>query len=152
MRLAFDTSVVVAALLEGHPHHRRVQPWVEGVATGDLGTVSVAWHAAAETWSVLTRLPGSLRLSPATATLLVERALSVFRPVDAIGADYQNAMRRCSERGLRSGVLFDALHLVVAERLQADAFITLNAADFTRLAGSGSPRIVTPPDPPAVSL
>jgi predicted nucleic acid-binding protein len=150
MKLAFDTSAVVAALLEQHPHHPRMLPWLDAISAKKV-EASISWHAAAETWSVLSRLPGSLRLAPATATLVVERALTVFRPIEVLGGDYRTAFGRSSERGARSGALFDALHLVVAERQRVAAFVTFNAGDFNRLTTGASPRILTPPDPPTFS-
>jgi hypothetical protein len=59
-------------------------------------------------------------------------------------------MRRCSDRGLRSGAVYDALHLVAAERWGADLFLTFNTHDFTRMALAPGPRIAAPPDPPGL--
>jgi hypothetical protein len=56
--------------------------------------------------------------------------------------------RRCSGRGLRSGAIYDALHLLAAEREAADIFLTFNVDDFRRLAEPTSPRVLAPPDPP----
>jgi predicted nucleic acid-binding protein len=64
---------------------------------------------------------------------------------------YRQAMRRCAERGERSGAIFDALHLVAAEASQSDALVTLNPADFERLAAKHGPRIIVPPDPPQIT-
>ncbi|WP_165372946.1 type II toxin-antitoxin system VapC family toxin [Sorangium cellulosum] len=72
------------------------------------------------------------------------------RPVDP--AVYDEAHQRCTDRLLSSGVLFDALHLVAAEHAGADALATFNGSDFLRLTAPTSPRIVIPPDPPAVTL
>ena len=65
---------------------------------------------------------------------------------------YDEALQRCTDRGFFSGVVFDALHLVGAERAGADALVTFNGADFVRLAIPTSPRIIIPPDPPDVAL
>lgn len=148
MKLAFDTSVLVAALVELHPHHLRTRPWIKAVTSGKADS-QMTWHAAAETWSVLTRLPGTLRIAPATADLVLQRALEKLGPVEISANEYQAALRRCAERGLRSGALFDALHLISAEAHEADALVTFNASDFVRLEGQDSPEILVPPDPPA---
>ena len=83
---------------------------------------------------------------------IVGRVRGVFdvRPLQA--ADYDEALQRCSDRGFSSGVVFDALHLVAAERADADALVTFNGADFLRLIAPTSPRIVIPKDPPEVTL
>jgi predicted nucleic acid-binding protein len=148
MKLAFDTSFLVAAVLDRHPHHARTRPWTRGATQGQL-EAQVTWHAAAETWSVLTRLPGGLRLAPASASLVLERLLGAFHPVEISAATYRAAMLRCTERGLRSGALFDALHLSAAESSNVSGFVTFNEDDFLRLRSATSPQILVPPDPPA---
>jgi len=148
MRLAFDTSVLVAALVDGHVHHRRTGPWVEAVARGGV-EAQITWHAAAETWSVLTRLPVPQRLPPSTASLMMDRLLERFRPVELTGEAYGAALRRCAEKGVSSGAVFDALHLASAEAQAVDGFVTFNRADFERLRSAGSPEILVPPDPPS---
>ncbi|WP_437526494.1 hypothetical protein WME79_41075 [Sorangium sp. So ce726] len=65
---------------------------------------------------------------------------------------YDEAMQRCTDRLLSSGVLFDALHLVAAEHVGADALVTFNGSEFLRFTAPSSPRIVIPPDPPEVTL
>jgi predicted nucleic acid-binding protein len=48
--------------------------------------------------------------------------------------------------------VFDALHLLAAERQRVDAFATFNPSDFERLVTEDSPRIVVPPDPPRFAV
>jgi predicted nucleic acid-binding protein len=149
VRLAFDTSVLVASLVEPHPYHLRTIPWLEALAGNGVDGVCT-WHAVAETWAVLTRMPIVPVISPALASLAVARLLERVTPVEVGGNVYRSAMERCAVRGLRSGVVFDGLHLVAAELAGADGFVTFNPRDFERLAIEGSPRIVVPPDPPRV--
>ena len=151
MKLAFDASVLVAVLVEAHPFHRRALRWFEEVSAGHASG-ECTWHAAAETWSVMTRIPLRPAISPALATIAMERLLTKVEPVEVDGETYRVALRRCSERGLRSGAVFDALHLVTAERREVAAFVTFNPADIERLRVGGSPRIVVPPDPPSFSV
>ena len=91
-------------------------------------------------------------MTPSTASLVVERLLSSFPPVQITGPIYLAAMRRCAEKDLRSGALFDALHLICAESEGVAALVTFNRLDFERLGTSGSPRILVPPDPPELVL
>jgi len=147
MRLAFDTSVLVAALVESHPFHERALSWLEAVTEG-RATGECSVHALAETWSVLTRLPIDPAIAPPLATVAIERLAGLLETVELSADTYWAAMRRCSEKGLRSGALFDALHLVCAEASKADAVVTFNPRDFAKLAVAGSPEIVVPPDPP----
>jgi hypothetical protein len=50
--------------------------------------------------------------------------------------------------GLRSGAIFDALHLVAAERAEVDALLTFNLKDFLRF----SPSIRVEAPTPVVAL
>lgn len=149
--MAFDTSVLVAGLHQVHPHHRRALAWIDAVAEG-RGTGLVTWHTLAELWSVLTRLPSSARPSPEQALQIVHRVRDVFDVRSLEPAIYDEALRRCADRGFSSGVIFDALHLIAAEHAVADALVTFNSADFLRLALPTSPRILVPPDPPDVTF
>jgi predicted nucleic acid-binding protein len=151
MRIAFDTSVLVAALVEPHPLHDRSTPWIEAVSSKRV-TGSCTTHALAETWSVLTRIPIEPAISPPMATAVIERLSEVLEIVE-LGLDaYQMACRRCSEKDVRSGALFDALHLIAAESSGADMLLTFNSKDFQRLEIPGGPAITVPPDPPNCDL
>jgi predicted nucleic acid-binding protein len=149
--LAFDTSVLVAALVRPHPHHDRAICWVMAAADGSV-TAECSCHAVAETWSVLTRLPMDPPISPSFAEAAIDRLIAYVKPVELSHGMYAGAIRRCSERGLRSGSVFDALHLVCAEARGVDAFATFNPDDFDRLALPAGPAIMVPPDPPEVRI
>jgi predicted nucleic acid-binding protein len=150
MRVCFDTSVLVPALVAAHPLHARALCWVQAAATKEIEGVT-AWHAAAETWSVLTRLPVSPHVTAGAAAQMVERLVQHVRPLAMTPALYRKAIQRCAERGAGSEAIFDALHLVAAEVSRSDVLVTLNPDDFERLAGERGPRIIVPPDPPRVT-
>ena len=150
MRVCFDTSVLVPALVAAHPLHARALCWVQAAATKEIEGVT-AWHAAAETWSVLTRLPVSPHVTAGAAAQMVERLVQHVRPLAMTPALYRKAIHRCAERGAGSEAIFDALHLVAAEVSRSDVLVTLNPDDFERLAGERGPRIIVPPDPPRVT-
>jgi predicted nucleic acid-binding protein len=101
---------------------------------------------------VLTRLPIDPAISPPLATVAVERLAALLTVIEVPRDIYWRAMQRCSAQGLRSGALFDAVHLVSAEASGAAAFVTFNPGDFTRLAIEGGPLVVVPPDPPGFAL
>jgi predicted nucleic acid-binding protein len=151
MKVAFDTSVLVAGLHRAHPDHGRAVVWTDAAAENRLSGI-VTWHALAELWSVLTRLPGPVRPTPDQTLQLVRRVRSVFDVLPLEPAVYDEALQRCTDRGFSSGVIFDALHLVAAERAGAEALVTFNGADFRRLTLPTLPPIVIPPDPPDVAL
>lgn len=152
MRVAFDTSVLVAALLENHRHHERAIVWLRAVADETVEGV-FSRHALAETWSVLTRIPLEPGLSAAEALQILERLQREgFTTTDLPGEVYDIALRRCADAELSSGAIFDALHLVAAEAAEAELMLTFNVRDFVRLAVEGSPKILAPPDPPSLEV
>jgi predicted nucleic acid-binding protein len=145
VKVAFDTSVLVAALVEDHPHHRRSVWWLR--TRRSLERIA-AWHAYAETWAVLTALPIEPRVTGEVAGAVLDRLRKTIKLVPAKPATYLAAAGRCSARALRSGAIYDALHLVTAEAEAADLLLTFNEQDFLRLAEPHGPRILAPPDPP----
>ena len=66
MTLAVDTSAAVALLMSSHVAHRAVRRRLRGQ---DL---VLTQHSLAETYSVLTRLPGDARVAPADAVRLID--------------------------------------------------------------------------------
>lgn len=151
MKAGFDTSVLVAALVAAHPRHPRAVIWLEAAATSRIEGVA-SWHAVAETYAVLTRLPLLPRLSTEQAEEVVLRLAKILSLLPPTAAVYRSALRRAHEKRIRSGGLFDALQLITAERAGADLFLTFNVDDFSRIEAPTSPRIVAPPDPPALKV
>ena len=66
MTVAVDTSVAVPLLVRSHQHHAQVVRWWSGQE------LALSGHAPAETYSVLTRLPGDARLSAEDAARLLD--------------------------------------------------------------------------------
>lgn len=103
---AADTSIVIAALLSDHPAHEAAS---EALATC---TTTIA-HVAAETYSVLTRLPAPHRADANTAaTALHARLPSVFVSLDA--DNHANAPSRLAIAGISGGATYDGLIALAA--------------------------------------
>ncbi|WP_308467077.1 PIN domain-containing protein [Rathayibacter soli] len=68
--IALDTSVAVPLLVRNHTAHARIVQWWDG------RELSLSGHALAETYSVLTRLPGDARLAPTDAARLLATRFS----------------------------------------------------------------------------
>jgi predicted nucleic acid-binding protein len=56
VKVAFDSSVIIAGAHDLHPHHGRAVVWIDAVTEQRLTGV-VTWHALVEIWSVLTCRP-----------------------------------------------------------------------------------------------
>lgn len=96
-----DTSVAVPVLVINHPDHRRI---AEAVSDRSLG---LSGHAAFETFSVITRLPPSQRLTASDAYLAI---VSRFPGTRALGADAAAAvLRELADQAITGGAVYDAL-------------------------------------------
>ena len=65
-----DTSVAIPLLVATHPAHAQVQRWAHD---HDL---ALSGHALGESYAVLTRLPGDVRVSPGDAARLLSARFS----------------------------------------------------------------------------
>ena len=149
MKVLLDTSVLVAGLISHHEHESRAAVWLDAARRGRVRGAATT-HALAETWATLTALPVEPRVAPPLAERMVDRLAEHLEVLELSQEDYRGAIQRCGDRGLRSGAVYDALHLVAGERWQADVVLTFNLQDFRRLAVEQGPRLTVPPDPPAL--
>lgn len=99
--LALDTSVAVPLLLRSHPAHAAVSYVLRG---RDLVLTA---HSLAETYAVLTRLPGDARVSPADAVQLIEANFgSALLPEPATTAGLPGIL---AALGIAGGAVYDGL-------------------------------------------
>lgn len=104
--IALDTSVAVPLLVSTHDAHAAVSTWWNG------RDVALCGHALAETYSVLTRLPGDLRHRPEDAArLLRERFSPPLRLADATAARLPDIL---AALGIGGGAVYDALVALAA--------------------------------------
>ena len=70
--LFFDTTVLLAGLIELGPASVHAQRLMSAVAAGRFRGPRTAWHCCLEFYAVSTRLPEEFRLTPGDARKLVE--------------------------------------------------------------------------------
>ena len=75
MKTLFDTSIIIAALVESHPMHARASPWLKQAKTKAFEPVAAS-HTLAELYAVLSTLPIKPRISPAVAWRLIHENIS----------------------------------------------------------------------------
>ncbi|HEY5999043.1 MAG TPA: PIN domain-containing protein [bacterium] len=144
MRVYFDTSVLVAALVREHPRHERAFARLLRARSGG-DRLLTSGHTLAELFAVLTTLPVSPRIAPAAAGRLVRESVEAHADVVALSvADYRETVRRLADLGFCGGIIYDALACQAATRARADLLLTFNLKDFRRVCPEGGLRIEEP--------
>ena len=144
MKTLFDTSVIIAALVEAHPMHQRAFPWLKQAKEKDFELI-VAGHTLAELYAVLSTLPTKPRIAPAVAWRLIhENIEAVAKIVSLAAADCSSVVKKISEMGLAGGITYDALIAKVAEKSKVEQLLTLNPEQFKRVWPGGEKIIVSP--------
>ena len=116
--LAFDTSAAVPFLVRAHPSHDVVRRHARGRAP------ALTTHSLAETYSVLTRLPGDSRLAAADASRLIE---ANFGAVLAAPREELAVLPQVlAPLGIAGGAVYDAL-VGMAVRAHRTALLTRDA-------------------------
>lgn len=104
--VAVDTSVAVPLLVANHQHHAQVAAWAQG------RTLSLGGHALAETYAVLTRLPGDARVSALDAVRLIDENFA--QPLTLSPSVARRSHRQCAAVGVTGGATYDALVALAA--------------------------------------
>lgn len=139
MKVAVDSSVIVAALCEADPDHEACHRILVS------GKNSIHAHALSETFSTLTGGRLGIRIPAGQAADILRNM--VAPRLDVVTLTEQDLLDACAEsefRGIRGGAIYDYLHLVAARKAGARRFYTLNMSDFLSFHRPGDPEIVRP--------
>jgi len=133
----FDTTVLVAASEQSHPHYAQARPALLRVAAGqDKGFMGL--HSIAEVFAALTRLPVQPRIHPVEAVRIVsENILPHFEVVSLGKEDYLEALNAMASGGWVGAKMYDVLLLCCAARCAVERIYTFNVGDFKQLAPAG---------------
>jgi predicted nucleic acid-binding protein len=144
MRVYFDTAVLVAASVGGHPHHSQSVLALESVMKKRFEG-HVSGHGLSEVYAVLTRTPFSPAIYPEEAwKLLHANILPYFEIVTITPQMYRETIRECAENGWMGGRVYDALHLRCARKSDCERIFTFNVRHFQQLAPDLTQRIGAP--------
>jgi toxin FitB len=105
--IAVDTSVAVPLLVRSHHDHAAV------VRRWNGQEIALSGHALAETYSVLTRLPGDARLAPADAARLLDARFP--SPLVLTRSRALKLPDTLSRLGIAGGAVYDALVALAAQ-------------------------------------
>jgi predicted nucleic acid-binding protein len=145
VKVFFDTSVLVAALVKPHPRHASAIDWLKRAIAGDIEFFA-STHSLAELYSTLSAFPVRPRISPAIAWQLIqENVATTAQLVSLSSAEYSATLERVSAMGLAGGVVYDALIARAAEKADAERLLTFNDRDFRRVWPEGASILFVPP-------
>ncbi|MGD0239593.1 MAG: type II toxin-antitoxin system VapC family toxin [Streptosporangiaceae bacterium] len=107
MTVAIDTSVAIPLLVRSHQHHADAVRWWDGQE------LTLSGHALAETYSVLTRLPGDARLAAEDAARLLDARFAA--PLTLSGPTARKVHSTLSRLGIAGGAVYDGLVALAAK-------------------------------------
>lgn len=133
MKVLFDTSVLVAALIDSHSNHARAFPWLLKAKRGEIERC-IGTHTLAELYAILTSLPVQKNVSSIDVWRLIhDSVLSSFEVVQLTKDDYKFVLESLSQNSIRGGTTYDALIAHAAYKANADKLLTLNQSHFKRV-------------------
>ena len=144
MSVFFDTSVLLAGLVDFGPQSAPAQSLMHAVAEKRLQGTTTAWHCCLEFYSVATRLPAEFRLSAADAALLLQDEVFARIDVHDLPAQARLPMLQASGRdAVAGGRIYDTHIAEVARAIGAAVVITDNRRHFISALRYGM-RVETP--------
>jgi len=140
----FDTTVLVAASVAGHPHHAQALSTLLAVHNKTV-TGCVSGHGLSELYAVLTRAPVTPPIYPLEAWKIISaNVLANFEMITLTPGMYRDTIESCANHGGIGGGIYDALHLSCARQAACDRVYTFNVRHFQQLAPDLAGRIGAP--------
>ena len=144
MKTLFDTSVLIAAIVQAHPKHYQALPWLKKAKEKKLEYL-VAAHTLAELYAVLTTLPVSPKIKPGLAQHLIqENVVSMAKIIPLSPSEYSATIQQTANLCLSGGKIYDALIAAAAQKAKAQKLLTLNRKDFQWVWPEGSSLLHVP--------
>ena len=140
MDIFFDTTVLVAASEQSHPHYAQARPALLRVAAGqDKGFMGL--HSIAEVFAALTRLPVQPRIHPVEAARIVtENILPHFEVVSLGKEDYLEATEHDGERRMERRENLRRSAAVLRGKMRGGAYLHLQSRGLPAVGAGRSAR------------
>jgi predicted nucleic acid-binding protein len=138
-----DTSVLVAAIRTTDKRHQASSALV---AQCTPQNASIAAHTLAETYANLTGMPAPNRFRTSQAVQILEAIRIRFDCIALTPDEVLQTARYASDSHLAGGIIYDALLLACARKVNPDHIYTWNLRHFHLVAPDLKDRIVTPYD------
>jgi predicted nucleic acid-binding protein len=144
MKYLFDTSTLVAALVESHIHHDQALPWLQKAHRKEIeGYISV--HTIAELYAVISRYPSLQPISPDLVVELIEDGVAGhFEVITLTGDEYRSIIRHLAQIDIVGGMVYDAVIVYAGIKANVDHILSVNAKHFRRVYPSVAHKIIVP--------
>jgi predicted nucleic acid-binding protein len=136
-----DTSVLVAAVRTADLRHAASNELVRKCRPGNS---NCAAHTLAEVYASLTGMRPPHRFRPEQAMVVMDGFRAKFRCVELTADEVLDTARGIAGLGLTGGIIYDALLLTCARKVNADRIYTWNVRHFQMVAPDLAGRIVKP--------
>lgn len=134
----FDTSILVAGIIDFGPTSRHALLLMDAVADGRIEHPMTAWHCCLELYSVTTRLPEEYRLEPEIALRFLREEIFTRFSVHGLPAERrQEFLVATAGEGTKGGRIYDAHIAEIARQAGARLVATENRRHFTSLLRHG---------------
>ncbi|MEP6916022.1 MAG: PIN domain-containing protein, partial [Acidobacteriota bacterium] len=135
----FDTSVLLAGLVDFGPQSAPAQAILHAAAEKQVAAPATAWYCCLEFFSVATRLPPEFRLTGLDALQLLEEEVFERMSVHDLPADERLGFLRAAARdGTAGGRIYDAHIAEVARAAKATVIVTDNRRHFVAALRHGT--------------
>ena len=140
MKTYFDSSAIIAAVVEEELHFPAASEALEKSRDGFTST-----HSIAEVFATLTGGRLGIQLTPSEAGQLIDvNIIGRLSILELSTADYRTAVSDSERIGARGGAIYDMLHLQAARRGKARRIFTINVRHFAAFASESDPEITLP--------
>ncbi|HYN19659.1 MAG TPA: PIN domain-containing protein [Thermoanaerobaculia bacterium] len=134
----FDTSVLVAGIIDFGPSSQAALLLIDAVADGQIERPMTAWHCCLELYSVTTRLPEEYRLEPEIALRFLQEEIFARFSVHGLPAQLREEfLVSAVGEGTMGGKIYDAHIAEIARQAGARLVVTENRRHFTPLLRHG---------------
>lgn len=137
LKVGVDTSCLVPLLSSWHRHHAATIRTLDELKRRKAVLITAS-QAVVECFSVLTRLPNQIRITPREAYERMRENLSDNFQI--VGLDPNAcwlALEAISARDLGGGLIYDAIIAQCCAQAGASILLTWNVQDFVRVAPAG---------------
>lgn len=141
MKALLDTSVLVAAFHEDHPHH---ETSLNLLLQYEREEVCCSAHSIAEVYASLTAMPGAKRAHPDEALLYLSSLKERLTWISLDPQEYLHAAELATSSGAASGGIYDAVIGQCFLKSKAEWLYTWNLKHFQRLKNEIGPKARTP--------